>query len=153
VILIAVGLSLLFRPRSSRRRRHYVAVGAGTATPVAPAPAAEDTASFVDAVAVLGGYNRRITSQNFTGGRITAFLGGMQLDLTQAGMGVPEAVLEITAFLGGAELRVPNNWEIVIEGQPILGGFNDETQQLPAPGAKRLVIRGVAFMGGVNIKN
>ena len=150
VILIAIGLSLLFRPYNPRRRRRYVA----PAAPAAPAvTAAEDSESFVDAVAVLGGYNRRITSQRFTGGRITAFLGGMQLDLTQAGMAGPEAVLDITAFLGGAELRVPNNWEIEVEGQPFLGGFNDETQQLPTPGAKRLVIRGVAFMGGVNIKN
>lgn len=151
VILIAIGLSLLFRPYSPRRPRRYVFA---SAPPAAPAvTAAEDSESFLDAVAVLGGYNRRITSQRFTGGRITAFLGGMQLDLTQAGMAGPEAVLDITAFLGGAELRVPNNWEIEVEGQPFLGGFNDETQQLPTPGAKRLVIRGVAFMGGVNIKN
>ncbi|HEY8056800.1 MAG TPA: DUF5668 domain-containing protein [Terriglobales bacterium] len=153
VILILIGLSLLIRPNDGRRRRRYRYDATPAADPVATPGGGDGTETSLDAVAVLGGYNRRITSQKFTGGRITAFFGGMQADLTQADIAGPEAVLEITAFMGGAELRVPRSWEIDVQGQPILGGFNDETQQMPSAGAKRLIIRGTAFMGGVNIKN
>lgn len=159
VILILIGIALLFRPhdRGDRLRHAHRRLGQIIAEQDAARDQAADHAVdkevFLDAVAVLGGYNRRITSQKFTGGRITAFFGGLQVDLTQADIAGPEAVVEITAFMGGAELRVPRGWEIDIQGQPVLGGFNDETQQMPAAGAKRLVIRGTAFMGGVNIKN
>ncbi|HET9784223.1 MAG TPA: DUF5668 domain-containing protein, partial [Terriglobales bacterium] len=112
VILILIGVSLLFRPYDSRRRRYrrdgYDPPPAA-ATVTTPG-AGDSTDTFLDAVAVLGGYNRRITSQKFTGGRITAFLGGLQVDLTQADIARTEAVVEITAFLGGAELRVPRGW-------------------------------------------
>ena len=35
----------------------------------------------------------------------------------------------------------------------LLGGFVDKTRQPAVATEKRLVIRGVAFMGGVEIKN
>lgn len=184
LILIVVGFSLLFRrPWSYRRHygRYYRAryAGAGdwsgksdaggagasgaTAEPSPSGPAAggaeASTAaggddSYLDGVAVLGGYQRRISSQQFRGGRLNAFFGGIQLDLHRAEIAGDAATLDITALFGGAEIRVPEHWVIEMQGQPFLGGYSDETQQdKPSPGAKRLIITGWAMFGGVVIKN
>ena len=37
----------------------------------------------VSAVAVMGGFDRKITSQEFRGGELTAFMGGGKLDLRE----------------------------------------------------------------------
>ncbi len=54
---------------------------------------------------------------------------------------------------GGIELRVPEDWTVELRGTPLLAGFVDKTRQPSVPTEKRLVIRGVALMGGVEIKN
>ena len=43
-------------------------------------------------------------------------------------------------------------WVVEIEAWPILGGVVDNTQA-PALPAHRVILRGMAFMGGVEIKN
>jgi hypothetical protein len=42
---------------------------------------------------------------------------------------------------------------VVSQGLPILGGFADTTRPLREGPKKRLVIKGFAIMGGVEIKN
>lgn len=179
VVLIAVGVAMLFRPGFyGRRYRHYRGrwvtdpnygghweadagsdsgsnpggnPGAGP-EPGAPAPSGDN--ATLDAIAVLGGVQRRITAQNFTGGSIYALFGGFQLDLTQAAIAGPQAVLDLSALFGGGEVRVPDGWIIDIQGQSLFGAYTDETRQsVPAPGAPRLVIQGTAVFGGVVIKN
>lgn len=122
VILILIGITLLFRrhDRGDRLRHAHQRLG----QIIAEQDAARDQAAgqavdgevFLDAVAVLGGYNRRITSQKFTGGRITAFFGGLQVDLTQADIAGPEAVVEVTAFLGGAECGCRGSGKLTCTG-------------------------------------
>lgn len=165
LVLICVGLMLLFRSgnrttigifgvggRRYRRRWGYD----GGDTPSAggsggPTPGNEAT---LDGVAVLGGVQRRITAQDFRGGRVVAFFGGFNLDLTRANIAGDAAVLDLSALFGGGEVRVPDTWIIDMQGQALLGGYSDEThQQAPAPGAKRLIVQGTAVFGGVVIKN
>jgi hypothetical protein len=65
------------------------------------------------------------------------------------------AVLEVDAIFGGAEVKVPENWSVVLQGSGIFGGFADETMQprLDTPGLKKLYVRGSAVFGGVAVKN
>lgn len=166
VILIALGLSLLFRRgswgpyRRYRYRRHWESSWAGASggsSATVPADAATFPADGEDTVngfAIFGGYQRRITSQQFKGGHTEAIFGGVQLDLHRAEIAGDQAILDVTAVFGGVELRVPERWILELRGQPLLGGFSDETHQdTPAPGAKRLIITGFAMFGGVVIKN
>lgn len=171
LILIVAGISLLFRRpwqhsgnwQYYRPRRRYAwagyddapaAAGAGAAAGAAAAGEGASTEEVVDGFAIFGGYQRRISSQQFRGGHVEAIFGGVQLDLRRAEIAGETAVLEVTAVFGGVEIRVPERWIIELRGQPLLGGFSDETHQdVPQPGAKRLVITGFAMFGGVVLKN
>jgi len=80
-------------------------------------------------------------------------MGGIELDLRQATL--PEdAVIELFAFWGGIEIWVPREWSVVNQGFALMGSIEDKTGNLPQrPGQPRLVLRGMALMGGVEIKN
>lgn len=96
---------------------------------------------------------RRTTSQQFTGGRLTAVMGGIEVDLRQADI-VDRAELSIFAFWGGVTIKVPPTWRIRTVGLPLMGGWEDKTQPPPtAEAAPELVLRMTAIMSGVEIKN
>ena len=103
--------------------------------------------------AVLGGRKSRVASTSWRGGRATAILGGVELDLREA-VPVPEgAVLDVTAFMGGVEIQVPRGWRVEIRGTPLLGGFDDKTDGGAGEDAPLLQITGAAIMGGVDVKH
>ncbi len=110
-----------------------------------------DSDSFVNITAVLGGVDRRITTPALVGGEITAFMGGCVLDLRGSSI-EGEAVINVFALMGGITLKCPTDWTIVLEGIPILGGF-DERTMTPPDNSKRLIIRGYGIMGGVEVRN
>jgi predicted membrane protein len=117
-----------------------------------------DPRTTLNEVAIFGGIERRITSQDFQGGYIQAVFGGVELDLRDAKMLQDEAKLEINAVFGGVEIRVPDTWQVVSRGQAFFGGFVDETRSYGAenpagPTRKALILTGAAVFGGVEIKN
>jgi hypothetical protein len=117
-------------------------------------PGSVDGASpdnVVDIVAILGGFERRVSTPDFRGGEITAVLGGCTLDLREAVI-VKEAVLNVFAIWGGINIKVPPDWTVVLNGTPLMGGFSEKTAK-PPDGSKRLVITGYAIMGGVEVRN
>lgn len=152
-----------WRAREQRWQSRFQggAAGAESAAPSAVSAAAQpgvgaggDTAGDrVEMFAILGGSQRRVSSTQFTGGHVTAFLGGFQLDLTRADIAGESAIIEIETFMGGGEIRVPALWQVELRGHGILGGYSDETQQIPSAAAKRLIIEGISMFGGVVIKN
>jgi hypothetical protein len=103
--------------------------------------------------ALMSGVTRRIRNAPFFGANMTAVMGGIELDLRQAQL--PEdAVIELFAFWGGIEIWVPREWSVVNQGFALMGSIEDKTGNLPQrPGQPRLVLRGMALMGGVEIKN
>jgi Cell wall-active antibiotics response 4TMS YvqF/Domain of unknown function (DUF5668) len=112
--------------------------------------------SGLNHVAIFGGFNKRVTAQNFRGGKLISFCGGYQLDLRKAGMEGDTATIEAIAVMGGGEIKVPENWQVSMDGIGIFGGYSDESsQQQPAPGVvqKKLIVKGVAILGGVVVKN
>jgi predicted membrane protein len=112
-----------------------------------------DPAAALDLLQFMGGTKTVVTTTDFKGGQATAVMGGCEIDLRHASM--PEgrpAVLDTFAFWGGIEIRVPDDWEVVSQGSAALGGFVNNARS--APGAKRrLVVTGLAIMGGVEVKN
>ncbi|HEV3220809.1 MAG TPA: DUF5668 domain-containing protein [Candidatus Acidoferrales bacterium] len=115
-----------------------------------------DIDSSFDYFAVLGGVKQKIMTKNFRGGRILAAWGGFELDMRQADIEGESATIHVTAVMGGGSIRVPENWIVDFQGTPFMGGFVDEREHAPAPDAgpaKRLIIRGLVFMGGLVIKN
>ncbi len=112
-----------------------------------------DTSATVSGIAVMGGFERRITSHEFRGGELTAFMGGGKLDLRDAVLADGQAVLNVFAMMGGFEILVPETWHVICEMTPFMGGIEDKSRSSTNPSAPRLVIRGVVMMGGVTLKN
>ncbi|HOW10338.1 MAG TPA: DUF5668 domain-containing protein [Bacteroidales bacterium] len=111
---------------------------------------------FVDYVNVFSGDERQVMSRNFKGGKITAIFGGIELDLTKAGLAPGVSELELACIFGGATLIVPDDWYITIEVTPILGGFSDSRKLMPGRSvdlSKHLVIKGAVIFGGGEIKS
>jgi predicted membrane protein len=118
------------------------------------APAAGDANSEIHAFAMMGGIHRQSTSQSFRGGSANAIMGGVELDLRTAQVKNGErVVMDTFAMWGGIEITVPENWVIVGEVLPLMGGFDDKTRALKDAPGPVLVVRGVALMGAVIVKN
>lgn len=110
-----------------------------------------DTDDVVNAVACLGGVEKKIVSQDFKGGKATALLGGVVLDLTEIKL-TSDVVLEITAFMGGVEIKLPANLKIKSDVNGFLGGVEIKHNQTGIPAEHVLLLKGTAFMGGVEVK-
>jgi len=148
LFIIVAGLSMIFRSPIAVRWRDGAGDGIGGGLPL-DKPGNDD--SIVDISAILGGYSRRIATPVFRGGEITAIMGGCELDLRQSGL-QDEAVLTVFAVCGGISLKVPADWSVILQGTPILGGFEEKTIE-PPDASKRLIIRGYAIMGGLEVRN
>lgn len=112
------------------------------------------TVGDLNLTAVFSGGKRRIVTDDFRGGTISAVFGGFELDLRKAAMKANSAVLKIDAVFGGVEMKIPEEWCAVVEGVGIFGGYSDETMHPPmTPETKRLILKGGAVFGGVVVKN
>lgn len=139
LLLIALGAMVLYRAATGRRAR---------TVSLKDQPASDEV---VDITAILGGVERRVSTQAFRGGEVTAIMGGCELDMRGASI-AGEAVLDVFAVFGGITIKVPTDWTVVLHGTPILGGFDEKTAA-PPDAAKRLVVRGYVILGGLEVRN
>lgn len=117
-------------------------------------PTSADGQSSFSALAIMGGVARRSSSQAFIGADLTAVMGACEIDLSQASIAPgSEAVIDVFALWGGIEIKVPEDWTVVINAMPLMGGVEDKTRAPQSGPVKRLVLRGVVVMGGVAIKH
>ncbi|MGX2996997.1 DUF1707 SHOCT-like domain-containing protein [Streptomyces sp. JNUCC 64] len=125
-----------------------------------PAPGAVDWPARIGGeptsslgVAVMSGFERK--------GRWTAprrfnalvLMGGAEIDLRDADFQDTEIVVNCVAVMGGVDVIVPPGVEVVVRGIGIMGGFDHpDPEDLPAPGAPRVIVTGLAFWGGVGVR-
>lgn len=120
--------------------------------PGASPPTAPLSSPFISELALMGGSKRSLRILDFQGGYITAVMGGVELDLRKCRIAGSAAVLDVVAIWGGIVLKVPADWSVEGRVMPLMGGFEDKTQALvSADTAPRLILRGYAIMGGVEI--
>lgn len=116
-----------------------------------------ESPDVVSEIAVFGGSQTSNRSKCFQGGEALAIFGGCDLDLTRAAIQGEQAVIYARALFGGVDIRVPEDWDVVIKGIGILGGYEDKTRHpKPEEGQgkpKQLIVRGYAMFGGVDLKN
>lgn len=106
--------------------------------------------------AIFGGGERKLSTRNFERGDVLAIFGGFDIDLRRAGLKGGRAVVEANCLFGGVTLRVPEDWNVIVRGVGIFGGYSDSTrhprpEEIPIPG--QLLVRGIAMFGGVDVKN
>jgi predicted membrane protein len=115
----------------------------------------KELGSVLNEFAFMGGGDRVVRAQDFQGGEITAIMGGFGIDLRGAAIAGDSATINIFTIWGGVDLKVPEDWNIVMSGAPILGVFTNsaKTFRQGDAAAKTLFVKGAAIMGGVEVKN
>lgn len=110
---------------------------------------------FLQGTAIFGGFKRRVSTQAFKGGELTAIFGGYEVDLRQAVLENGQARIDVFVLFGGGEIRVPEGWEIANRATAIAGALNDGTHHGPGSGESRprLVITGLILFGGTEVKS
>jgi predicted membrane protein len=103
---------------------------------------------------VFSGTSRRIESPSFKGGSVEVVFGSAQIDLTGAGLEGGQARLGLSAVFGSIELRVRPEWQVVIEGTPVLGSIEQKRNQ-PSEAEKKgtLLINASVVLGSIHIKD
>jgi len=109
----------------------------------------------VNAVVVTGGAKHKITTKVFRGGYLRAVMGGVELDQRDAVIEAPPATIEATIVMGGAEIKVPEDWEVKVQARVIAGGVEDQCKRVKSIEGRSpdLVIAGKVVMGGLAINS
>jgi len=167
ILLLLVGVSLIWQAIAHRRspiagngesspgERVLEGARAGLAASREGRAGSTDAGSFLNEFAIMGGGDRIVRAQDFRGGEITAIMGGFGIDLRGAAIAGDSATINIFTLWGGVDLKVPEDWNVVMSGAPILGVFTNsaKTFRQGDAAAKTLFIKGAAIMGGVEVKN
>jgi len=169
VIIIAIGLLMLMRPHRPskwnwqdweqkwKRKGHWrhPAYWDSSSTPSGGASAQANYSSedFFDSTSVFGGVKKVILSKNFRGGDITCFMGGCEIDLTQADI-QGRVAIDVTQVFGGTKLIVPSHWQIHTEMTAFFGSIEDKRKQpVEINSDKVLIIEGTSVFGGIEIRS
>lgn len=153
LVLVFGGAFLVWGSFRARRR------SLDRAVPPPGGPSVSSGGFVLNEFAVMGGGERVVRDSDFRGGEVTAIMGGFEIDLRLAGIAGDSAAIEIFTLWGGVDLKVPEEWNVVVQGVPILGAFSNSARSGGPPGSspsgprKTLIVRGTVIMGGVEIKN
>ncbi len=115
----------------------------------------------LNSIAIFSGNSSKIVSQNFKGGSSVSVFGGTEVDLREANISrgrEGEVKFDVFAMFGGADIYVPENWQVVVKGIPVFGGLDDKTgdsTQKSENGKEgsTIIINYLAIFGGVDVKN
>lgn len=136
--IIAVGLWILLRPSFKGTKNKM------------PDFKEDDLGIF----AMFAGIDRRIESQAFRGGKATAVMGAVEIDMRDAKLAGKEATLELTAIMGAVEIRIPREWNVVVDSSAFLGAVEDKFKSdSPETAQNTLYIKASAVLGGVEIRS
>jgi predicted membrane protein len=102
---------------------------------------------------VFSGTARKVESKDFKGGKADVVFGSAEIDLRGAKLSGGQATLVLSAVFGGIEIFVPREWQVVLEGTPVLGSIESHKATVP-DGEKTgtLHIKGSAVFGSIEVK-
>ncbi|MFB0926246.1 MAG: LiaF-related protein [Vicingaceae bacterium] len=110
----------------------------------------------IDMLTLFGGGSRKITSDQFVGGKVTSVFGGSEIDLTGAKLKDRECTLDFFTMFGGAEVSVPRGWEVHVDVVSIFGGFDDKRGPVDSESGEQkqvLIVKGFSIFGGGEVKS
>lgn len=149
LLLVILGLSIIFKPKYNKNKSHNKGL-------YNPNPNNLNINEYIDDTSIFGGGKKIIKSENFKGGKITAILGGSDIDLYDSKLAEGINYLEILCIFGGCTLHLPKEWNVEFDVIPILGGFTDSRRKVPNlvynPNSK-IIIKGTCLFGGFEIKD
>ena len=158
IILIAVGLLYMFKPKSKWRQdrercrtkwqqKHQGVVDTSWEESISSSD------DYLDIKSVFSGLKRTVLSKSFKGGRISCVFGGVELNLSQADI-QDNAVLRLDEVFGGIKLIIPPTWTVRNEIEGVFHGVDDErNNQSQVDPNKVLILQGSAVFAGIEIRS
>ena len=135
VALIAVGAWVLLggwgRKRRSRR-------------------AGETAANNLDVSCAFGSLERRVTSGNFRGGKVSVMFGSAAVDLRDAVAEGGAAALHAEVLFGSVEIYVPDDWAVEVQADANLSSVETK-HRAPSQPTATLTLTGSCTFGGITI--
>jgi len=117
-----------------------------------PQPESESNA-FIHTFAVMSGTEHKPSAIPFQGADLSAVMGSVKLDLTGAQLEGDTAIIDVFTIMGGIEIFVPRDWDVTLKVVSVMGASVDKRRPATLPVSKTVVVRGFAFMGGIEIKD
>lgn len=137
LVLIALGLSLLLRPRRNRAEiTQAVSSLSGQDVPEITACFSSDT--------------RHIANEITGGARLTAVFGSLTIDLRDAVI-TKDILLECSAVFGGIDLLLPAGVTVKCDTFNLFGGTDNRFKTVTAQGPT-VYLTGSAVFGGIEVK-
>jgi hypothetical protein len=103
-------------------------------------------------VAIMSGSRRRGRFRAVGSINSVAVMGGNEIDLREAEIEGGELTVNLIAFMGGAEVYVPDSVELDVGGFSFMGGHEEiGSERPPRPGAPVIRIRVYNVMAGASI--
>jgi len=126
-------------------------VGALVARRRLPTYGDQDSDTFA-LVAAMDGVDFASRADALQAGSGTAVAGGIEIDLTEAGL-ADTATLALTAVMGGIDVVVPPEWRVEMSSSVFMGGTDNLTDpDATADDAPLLLIDARAYMGGIAVR-
>jgi hypothetical protein len=101
---------------------------------------------------LMNGVDLAVTSPSFRHARIDLGMGGVNIDLTRAGLADSGATIEVGGAMGGLNVKVPAQWRVTAESDSRTTGLNIPEADEPAADAPHLHVVSHARMSGVNVQ-
>lgn len=102
--------------------------------------------------AAFSGSAYNLNGEDFNGAKLDAFLGGIKIDLRGANI-TDGSVINIHTFMGGVELKLPQDVRVEINSSCFIGGVNNKMPQNYSSAVKTIRINANCLLGGVDIKS
>jgi predicted membrane protein len=103
---------------------------------------------------IFGNGQYIVIDTEFTGGTLNSVFGGIELDLRKAYLPEGETLLNIEAVFGGVLIFVPDDWQLDIRLESVLGGVDDKRRITGAiDKSRKLILKGSVVFSGVEIRN
>jgi hypothetical protein len=110
----------------------------------------DEESDEVALVAVFDGVNVKSRARAFRGGSMLSWFGGVAVDLREAEL-ADGARLSLHSFLGGIAIRIPPGWRVESNLRALAGGVAIDAPEPDDPEAPRLVLDGLAVLGGIAV--
>ncbi|WMJ22175.1 LiaF-related protein [Paludicola sp. MB14-C6] len=102
--------------------------------------------------AILSGVDAKNTSTDFLGAKVSAILGGVDLDLRDVVI-TRDIIIHVTAIMGGIDILAPRNVRIALNKTDIMGASECKAMsQAPDANVPLVTFICTTVMGGIDIK-
>jgi Domain of unknown function (DUF1707)/Cell wall-active antibiotics response 4TMS YvqF len=147
-------LEPLTRDLPAGQQANALRMSQGQSLPSVPSNRIGGRGTSSTAIAVMSGADRKGMWTLPPTFNAVAFMGGVELDLTDARFEDAETTIQAFAVMGSVEIYVPEDITVQVNGTGFMGAFDNRVQdQIQGrPGVPHVRVTGLAFWGAVEVK-